>query len=238
MNYTHAYSTFAVRCCLNPEQPNNYGSLAPIKVTAPKGSIVNCKYPSPVNARHVVGMFVPMPILKALHQVMPDRVLAEGSGRGVDRADPGQERRRVAVHLLDVQLFRRYGRAPDQERTFGHLLSDRRRRSAGRDPGGVDADRLQQEGAASGLWRYRGVSRRRRPDDRLPHAHQQSVAAQRGHEPHEAAPEGLGGGAPGAAGRFLVNGKTVSEARKMVMQPNDEVTLETPGGGGYGQPPL
>ena len=49
-------------------------------------------------------------------------------------------------------------------------------------------------------------------------------------------PEGLGGGAPGAAGRLLVNGKTVSDARKMVMQPDDEVTLETPGGGGYGQP--
>ena len=47
-------------------------------------------------------------------------------------------------------------------------------------------------------------------------------------------PEGLGGGAPGAAGRFLVNGKTVTEARKMAMQPDDEVTLETPGGGGYG----
>ena len=49
-------------------------------------------------------------------------------------------------------------------------------------------------------------------------------------------PEGVGGGGPGAAGRFLVNGNTVSEARKMVMQPGDEVTLETPGGGGYGQP--
>jgi N-methylhydantoinase B/oxoprolinase/acetone carboxylase alpha subunit len=48
------------------------------------------------------------------------------------------------------------------------------------------------------------------------------------------APEGLGGGAPGAAGRFLVNGSRVSEARKMVMRPNDVVTLETPGGGGYG----
>jgi len=48
------------------------------------------------------------------------------------------------------------------------------------------------------------------------------------------APEGLGGGAPGAPGRFLINGKTVTEARKMTMQPGDEVTLETPGGGGYG----
>ncbi|MGA6969132.1 MAG: hydantoinase B/oxoprolinase family protein, partial [Xanthobacteraceae bacterium] len=80
MNYTHAYSTFAIRSCLNPELPNNYGSLAPIKVTAPDGCIVNCKYPAAVNARHVVGMYVPMPILKALYHVMPDRVLAEGSG--------------------------------------------------------------------------------------------------------------------------------------------------------------
>jgi N-methylhydantoinase B len=48
------------------------------------------------------------------------------------------------------------------------------------------------------------------------------------------APEGLGGGSPGAAGRFLVNGKPVTEARKMLMQPQDEVILETPGGGGYG----
>jgi N-methylhydantoinase B/oxoprolinase/acetone carboxylase alpha subunit len=50
------------------------------------------------------------------------------------------------------------------------------------------------------------------------------------------APEGLGGGAPGAAGQFLVNGKPVSEARKLVMQAGDRVTLETPGGGGYGKP--
>ena len=49
-------------------------------------------------------------------------------------------------------------------------------------------------------------------------------------------PEGLGGGAAGAEGRFLVNGKSVTEARKMVMEPDDEVTLETPGGGGYGRP--
>ena len=80
LNYTHAYSTFAIRSCLNPDLPNNTGSLAPIKVHAPEGSILNCQYPAPVNARHVVGMYVPMPILKALYHVIPDRVLAEGSG--------------------------------------------------------------------------------------------------------------------------------------------------------------
>jgi N-methylhydantoinase B len=47
-------------------------------------------------------------------------------------------------------------------------------------------------------------------------------------------PEGLEGGASGRPGRFLVNGKPVNEARKMPMQPDDEVLMETPGGGGYG----
>ena len=78
--YTHAYTTFAIRSCLNPDLPNNFGSLAPIKVSAPPGCILNAQYPSPVSARHVVGMYVPMPILKALYNVVPDRVLAECAG--------------------------------------------------------------------------------------------------------------------------------------------------------------
>ena len=53
--YTHAYATFAVRSTLNPELPNNAGSLTPIKIKLPDECIVNARYPSPVNARHVVG---------------------------------------------------------------------------------------------------------------------------------------------------------------------------------------
>ena len=44
------------------------------------------------------------------------------------------------------------------------------------------------------------------------------------------------GGAPGATGRFLVGGKPVSEARKIEVGADDEVRLETPGGGGFGEP--
>jgi N-methylhydantoinase B len=49
-------------------------------------------------------------------------------------------------------------------------------------------------------------------------------------------PEGLGGGGSGAAGRFLVSGKPVNEAKKLTLDPEDVVLLETPGGGGYGPP--
>ena len=51
-----------------------------------------------------------------------------------------------------------------------------------------------------------------------------------------AGPEGLEGGMPGAGGHFRVNGKDVSEARKITLKPEDVVVLETPGGGGYGLP--
>ena len=79
-NYTHAYTTFTVRSVLNPEIPNNHGSLEPIKMIAPEGSIVNAVSPQPCTARHVVGMFLPNALLKALAQVRPHAAMAEGSG--------------------------------------------------------------------------------------------------------------------------------------------------------------
>ena len=79
-NYTHAYTTFTVRSVLNPDIPNNFGSLKPIKMKAPKGSIVNAVLPQPGTARHVVGMFLPNALLKALAQVKPESSMAEGSG--------------------------------------------------------------------------------------------------------------------------------------------------------------
>jgi len=41
-------------------------------------------------------------------------------------------------------------------------------------------------------------------------------------------PEGLGGGAPGAAGKFHINGVPVRDLKKLILQPNDIVLFETP----------
>src|SRR5262249_59170294 len=69
-----------VRSVLNPDIPNNPGSFARIKVRAPGGSMVNAVRPQPGTARHVVGMFLPNALLKALAQIAPDQAMAEGSG--------------------------------------------------------------------------------------------------------------------------------------------------------------
>jgi N-methylhydantoinase B len=236
MNYTHAYSTFAIRSCLNPDLPNNHGSLAPIKVTAPKGSIVNCEYPVPVNARHVVGMYVPMPILKALHQVIPDRVLAEGAGAVWTMQIQGK---RADGQAFTSSMFNYSGgmgaratkRGPDATcyptgvaavpveilEAAMPIVFDRKELrpgsgGAGRSPGG-DGQIIQFHLRTAHPWTLNAVPSR----------------LDRG-------PEGLAGGEPGAAGRFTVNGKPVNEARKITLAPADVVVLETPGGGGFGPP--
>jgi N-methylhydantoinase B len=128
--YTHAYSTFAIRSCLNPELPNNFGNLAPIIAKA-SGGCVNCKYPTPVNARHIVGMYVPMPILKALYHVIPDRVLAEGAGAVWTIQVRGKNLDGSPFISVDIPLLRRHGRAAQQGRPERDLLPHRRCRRAG-----------------------------------------------------------------------------------------------------------
>ncbi len=235
MNYTHAYSTFAVRSCLNPEQPNNYGSLAPIRVKAPEGCIVNAAYPSPLNARHVVGMFVPMPILKALHQVIPDRVLAEGSG---------------AVWTVQIQGKQATGEAFTSSMfNYSGGMGARATKpgpSATCYPTGVAAVPIEILEAAMPIVFDRrelrrgsgGKGRSRGGDGQIVGFHMNTS------EPWllnavpsrlDSGPNGLDGGEAGAAGRFLVNGEMHSESKKMMMKPEDVVLFETPGGGGYGQ---
>ena len=47
-------------------------------------------------------------------------------------------------------------------------------------------------------------------------------------------PEGIFGGEAGAAGSFTVNGEAVRTQQRITLQPGDRVSLELPGGGGYG----
>ena len=234
--YTHAYSTFAVRTVLNPDLPNNFGSLAPIKVKLPDNCIVNAEYPVSVNARHVVGMYVPFPILNALSEIMPDRVLAEGSG---------------AVWTMQIQ-----GRDKDNRPFTSSMFnySGGMGARAAKDglsatcyPTGVSAVPIEVLEASipiefsckellpgtGGRGKYKGGDgqkigfRMRSGNDWLLNAIPSRLKIQA---------EGLQGGGPGSAGSFLVNGEPGLQASKQAMLKDDEVLMQTPGGGGFGRP--
>jgi N-methylhydantoinase B len=63
---------------------HNQGSMIPIKVIAPSGSVVNCQYPATVGASPVnVGSQVMEAVLEALSKALPERsVAAWGKHRG------------------------------------------------------------------------------------------------------------------------------------------------------------
>ena len=233
--YTHAYSTFAIRSVLNPDLANNAGSLSPIKVTAPEGCIVNAKYPSPVNARHVVGMYVPFPILKALAQIVPDKVLAEGSGavwtiqiQGRDKDDrpftssmfnySGGMGARATKDGLSATCYPTGVAAVPVEVLEASIPIEFTCKEIAPDTGGNgrhkggDGQRLSFRMRTGKEWLLNAIPSRLK-----------------------SGAEGLEGGAAGTPGEFLINGDPSFEAKKLAMAPKDEVIMQTPGGGGFGK---
>ncbi len=232
--YTQAYAMFTVRSCLNPQLPNNTGSLRPIRVTAPEGSIVNCLYPAPVNARHVVGMYVPMPILKALHNVIPERVLAESPGGAwaaqvmgtTDEDAPfvstlfafaGGMGARATKRGLDATFYPTgIASTPIEIVEAGAPVVFRRKElrtgsgGQGRNVGG-DGQIVEFTVRSDRPWTINAMTSGTR-----------------------VRPSGIAGGQPGEPGRLFVNGKETTLSGKAVMQPGDVVRMETPGGGGFG----
>ncbi len=77
--YTTAYATYAVKCVVAPEVPNNHGSFVPIHVQAPSGSLLNPVPPAPTAARHILGHYLPSVIYPALAQALPNRVPADSA---------------------------------------------------------------------------------------------------------------------------------------------------------------
>jgi N-methylhydantoinase B len=234
-NYTHAYTTFTVRSVLNPEIPNNHGSLAPIGMVAPEGSIVNAVLPQPGTARHVVGMFLPNALLKALAQIRPEESMAEGSG---------------AVWTMQVNGNHEDG-SPFITAMFTYAggvgaRASKPGLSACSYPTGISAVPIEVVEASAPIRFHRKELRRGSGGGGaqiggLGQTIEFSVDTSRNWELNAVTsrlsepPQGIFGGDPGAAGSFRVNGEKVTTQSRITLGPGDVVCLELPGGGGYGE---
>jgi N-methylhydantoinase B len=70
----------AIRCVTSPAIPNCDGYMRPVRIRAPRGTILNPNEPAACAARGVMGYRVFDVIMAALAQVVPDRVIAAGEG--------------------------------------------------------------------------------------------------------------------------------------------------------------
>src|SRR3984893_9331426 len=238
MNYTHAYTSFAVKCAIAPEVPHNEGSFRPVTVTAPPGSILNALHPAPVAARHLIGHFLPGLIFGALAHAMPDRLMADGAAsiwitmfRGtkpVPAADPytfmlfqcgGTGARPTKDGLNNVGFPSGVAGVPAEimESLTGLVVERKEVRTDSGGPGKFRggcgqfttfADRSGESWSMSGMY------------DRL------KFAAQ-----------GMLGGQPGAAGSFELSDGRSANPKELLFHPSTtRVATALPGGGGYGNP--
>lgn len=77
---THAVTQYIIRCMLEPSTSTAEGFFAPIEITAPEGSIVNCTRPVATDARHITYTHVEDCLVQALGQAIPDKAVTESAG--------------------------------------------------------------------------------------------------------------------------------------------------------------
>ena len=79
INYTRAYSSFAVKVLSDALLPQNDGAARPIGVVAREGSFFNPKYPAPSGGRAAVQIRIFEAVNGALAKVIPDRAMGAHS---------------------------------------------------------------------------------------------------------------------------------------------------------------
>jgi N-methylhydantoinase B len=233
----------AVKSIFDPDIPNNDGSAAPIRLTAPEGTVVNCRFPAAVAARMQIGHFMTEIIYRALAQVLPNRVVAGSGGTPATmqvfygRRNTGQPFHAVLIRGGGLGA----GSARDGEGCFifpangantpveilesdSPLIVERRELLA--DSGGAG----KQRGALGRREVFRVPAER---DDYAPQP-RVNLGVQSGR--FRLPPEGLFGGRPGAKAQFLVNGKPGNPYGLTRLRPGDVVVMDAAGGGGYGDP--
>ena len=242
LTYTQAYASFGVRCVVGSRVPNNAGSLAPVRVAAPEGSILNAQPPCAVAARHVIGQMLPDVVLGCLHQALGGGVPAEGTsclwnpmvlgGHGlVGDADYG------SATPFAMNLFHAGGSGarPGKDGL-----------SATAFPSGVRNTpvEINETIAPLVIWRkeyredsggpgaYRGGTGQIME---MTHAEDAPFAIGAMFDRVQHPPRGRDGGADGATGRVrLASGGNLKGKGRQPIPAGDRLILEMPGGGGLG----
>ena len=76
INYTRAYSSFAVKVMADALLPQNDGTIRPITVTSRPGSFFNPQYPAPSGGRAATQIRIYEVVNGALAQVVPEQAMA------------------------------------------------------------------------------------------------------------------------------------------------------------------
>jgi N-methylhydantoinase B len=231
---------YALRAVTDPTIPMNEGCFRPVEVYAPPGSLLNPRRPAPVSGGNVeTSMRNADVVLQALARAAPERVPASSGGT-----------------MSNVMLG---GTRPDGA-TWAFYETNGCGMGARPNSDGIDAihchmtntlntpiEAIEREyplrvvryeiaQGTGGAGRYRGGNGLVRAIELVEGSAEATLLADR----QTLEPPGARGGEPGARGRHLLtrNGRRLPIPAKVSLQlePGDVITIQTPGGGGYGAP--
>ncbi len=236
LNYTQAYARYAVKCLLDPGAPNNAGTLAPVSVSAPEGCLLNARVPAPVWGRHLSGHYVPPAIFGALAPVLHERVPAESGSPLWNVYFSGQRPSGQGNFVKMFFMNGGHGARPNGDGP-GCLSFPSNVANQPIEAFEHQAPLLALEKAfvpdTGGIGKFRGGNAQRISFRSLS---SYPVTMTIRHERVVYPPRGLLGGGPGSVGRDLLNGHPIAAKSRTELQPGDEVTFQTPGGGGLFPP--
>ncbi len=244
LTYTQAYGSFGVRCIVGGSVPNNAGSLAPVRVSAPAGSILNAPEPCAVTARHTIGQMLPDVVLGCLHQALQEGAPAEGTsclwnpallgGHGlVGEFDYGD------ATPFAVNIFHTGGTGARTTKDGLNATSF---------PSGVRNTPVEINETIAPLlfWKkeYRedsgGPGLHRGGTGQvmeISHAEGAPFAVSPMFDRLEFPPRGRNGGQAGQCGRlYLASGKELRGKGRQPVPAGNRLVMEMPGGGGFGDP--
>ncbi|UCG45371.1 MAG: hydantoinase B/oxoprolinase family protein [Candidatus Bathyarchaeota archaeon] len=233
---------YTLKCITNPAIPTNDGYCRPIKVYAPKGTILNPTRPAPVAGGNVETSQRNVDVLmKACARLVPERVCAACQGTmnniSVGGADSETGKAWSFYETVAGGFGGRYG-FDGIDAIHTHMTNTMNTPIEAIEqayPIRVLAYELRRDGGGPGRWRG-GVGITRSWQLLAPSA-TLSILAERVKIP----PWGLFRGRPGALGEYLLkkpDGRTIKLKSKSVvtMRQGDTLLIKTPGGGGYGDP--
>ena len=235
--YTHSYTTYPIKCALDPFTPKNEGSYRPITVKAPEGSILNPSFPAPVNARQIVGHFLAAAVFGALVKAIPDRVIADSgsqptlrllfTGRGLDgekfssvlfaNGGMGARPEKDGLSCIPFPTNSSCGSIEIQESIMPLLFWKKEMipdsGGAGRFRGGLGQEIILQVISRDPIRASLLTDRHRHPA------------------------QGFLGGMAGSPTRIVLNdGQFIHPKSQTVLKPGDTLKVHYPGGGGFGPP--
>jgi N-methylhydantoinase B len=239
-SYTAAASFTAVKSVLSINMPNNDGVFRPISVIAPPGTITHGKLPAACAARGLTGFRAVDCCFGALAQLYPDRVYAASDGGNTGVTIGGYDKDLQPFIYVDF-LCGSWGGRPwadgldGNTNMFANMASFSVEVIEAENPLEVlDYEFIPDTGGAG---KFRGGMAQRKTWRMLADEGILQVRADR--QTHR--PYGLQGGAPGAAGRNVLDAGLPTEAPlhaklTMTLRRGQEFRHELPGSGGWGDP--